>query len=227
MAFHLLPTRRQTFTRSARKGLAKSLLWPHAVRSRFPHPDALAASGFYHVAGTTTRCFHCALEVDDWAEGDDVHERHGDQCPSAVFARLKDLWLSGPEDKKSWVWGRHGRDWPRAKWLMQLRADSFTVGWPRAAEKGVPSTSEVSHARARACCFPAPGASTADAHCAPLAVLDLIAQQIAEAGWFFRPGSEGGGDDCVMCPYCTRTVEGWEAGDVPQYAPLPPSTALC
>ncbi|KAM0750078.1 hypothetical protein T439DRAFT_326047 [Meredithblackwellia eburnea MCA 4105] len=42
------------------------------------------------------------------------------------------------------------------------------------------------------------------------------AKEIADAGWFFRPGSEGGGDDTCVCPFCTRTVEGWEEGDVPK-----------
>lgn len=162
MAFHLLPTRRSTFTKTARKGLAKALLWPHPVRSKFPHPDVLAASGFYHVAGTTTRCFHCALEVDDWAEGDDVHERHGEQCPSAVFARLEDEWKAGVGDKKSWSWGDKGREWPRAKWLMDLRLQSFTVGWTRKGEKGIPSTGEVSRpsrpARAVVVCLSRTGA---------------------------------------------------------------------
>lgn len=39
--------------------------------------------------------------------------------------------------------------------------------------------------------------------------------QIAAAGWFFTPGAGNDSDDNCVCPFCTRTVEGWEQGDDP------------
>ncbi|KAL8279578.1 hypothetical protein RQP46_008140 [Phenoliferia psychrophenolica] len=182
MTFHLLPSRRQTFTKAARKGLSKALLWPHALKSKFPHPDSLAASGFYHTHGTSTTCFQCNLTIDDWNEGDDVHARHGDECPSAVFARLQLEWKDGLGDRKSWSWGPKGVDWPRSRHMNQVRRATFNLGWAKAGQHGVPTPNE-----------------------------------IADAGWFFRPADDGKGNglDACVCPYCTRTVEGWEAGDSP------------
>ena len=150
MTFHLLTSRRQTFNRSARKGLSKAQLWPYALKSKHPHPDSLALSGFHHTAGLATRCFECELEVDDWAEGEDVNERHlagSPGCASAVFAALVEQWQRGLGDKRTWTWGDRGRDWPTGTRLAELRRKSFELGWPKHGLKGVPTPDEVSSPR--------------------------------------------------------------------------------
>jgi hypothetical protein len=237
-SLHLYSSRRSTFNKT-RKGVNRALNWPHALTAAAAkvstiHPDHLAHAGFHCVptveAPTRSACFSCRVEIEQWTEGDDPDQIHLDQSPTCGYAVLRYLteqWPDGIRDKKEWdrAWGQESRDsslWPNSARMQSARLASFQVAasqsdlWPHDSQSGVPSPASVS--------FPGGGgggrgkqgmqilSADADLTC-PIGTTVCI--QIAAAGWFYRPGSGTDSDDNCICPYCTRTVEGWERGDNP------------
>ncbi|GAA6062770.1 hypothetical protein JCM10212_006883 [Sporobolomyces blumeae] len=196
----LTSSRRSTFHK-ARKGALRSQNWPFpltaaASRTSTVHPDHLARAGFYSTPTsddpTVTTCFACDVVVGVWEEGEDPMARH---VAAADEAQLDCPWASVQTASWEATGGLEGKDretdWPRC-WGDDGEMHPRGVAMERARKgtfaKGWPHHGEK-------------GVPTAD--------------DIASAGWYFRPGSDDESADRCVCPYCIRTVEGWEAGDDP------------
>jgi len=217
---HLIPTRRATYNKS-RKGAQRRLNWPHPLASSLAkpspssiHPQHLAAAGFHSTPTlqhpTRSTCFLCHIIVEEWIEGDSPLQRHlelNHHCGWAILQTILHRWAQGLRDHKDWTaaWGQRAEWWPKSDYINQARLASFDKGWPHQGDERVPSKEEV--------CYLAIRDSTL------LLLLTLTPSttttQIAAAGWFFAPGRDGDSDDQCICPFCTRTVEGWEQGDDP------------
>ncbi|SGZ30409.1 BQ5605_C048g12352 [Microbotryum silenes-dioicae] len=184
---HLYPTRRATYHKS-RKGASRSLNWPHpltkaASTTSSIHADHLSRAGFY----STPTSDH----------------------PSSTTCFLCDLvvdrWCEGDEPLLL-----HLTRSPHCGWailLSNMADDPNKIrkhwdwgidgsDWPRSDK--IQSARLMSFERG----WPHKGAKGVP-----------TVQQLASAGWWFRPEADEDAGDRCYCPYCTRTVEGWEAGD--------------
>ncbi|ORY52833.1 hypothetical protein BCR35DRAFT_18663 [Leucosporidium creatinivorum] len=192
---HLIPTRRATYNKS-RKGAQRALNWPFALASSAAkpspstiHPDHLAAAGFHSTPTaeqpTRSTCFLCEVVVEEWAEGDQPLEVHLELNDQCGWAVLQRILTT-------WTDGlREKKEWKgawgeRGEWWP--KSDYMISAREASFEKGWPHEGEK-------------GVPTKE--------------EIAAAGWFFAPGRDGDSDDQCICPFCTRTVEGWEEGDDP------------
>lgn len=169
----------------------KALQWPWPAESGASlASELMAAAGFHHCPTKAlplrTRCFLCALEVQDWADGEDPVATHVEMSPSCGWAVVKSSeWAEGVRPQSEWAgcWGEDGSGWPRSERWGRVREETFSVGWPHEGRAGFPTKEEV-----------------------------------AAAGWTFQADheeEEGVGVDRCVCPFCTRSVEGWEEGDDP------------
>ncbi|BGP25119.1 chromosome segregation protein, BIR1 [Rhodotorula toruloides] len=197
----LAPSRRATFHKSRKAASTKHLNWPYplsgaAAKLSTIHPDRLVEAGFYATPtdedATVTTCFACGVVVGMWEDGEDALYRHeaaaeeaGIQCPFAIVRRHG--------------WGEEGVDAPgRAR-------ENWDECWGEEGEWH-PRGERMSEARRGTFDVGWPhdgdsGVPTCD--------------EIAQAGWSFRPGPTAESADQCACIYCGRTVEGWEAGDDP------------
>ncbi|KAM0791649.1 hypothetical protein ACM66B_006085 [Microbotryomycetes sp. NB124-2] len=204
-SLHLVQSRRSTYHKS-RKGSQRALNWPFAVtgsqaNSSTIHPDKLAHNGLYSTptteSPTCSTCFACGAVVDKLDEGDDPiekhaqallaqHDTHTRACGWLTLKRIQQLWPEGLVD------GTHAdndKDWDKVlgdEW-RQPHSDRMLQARLDTFKHGWP------HEKTKGV---------------------PPKEQIAAAGWFFRPGTGDAVDNC-LCPFCTRTVEGWEAGDDP------------
>ncbi|SCV72303.1 BQ2448_4997 [Microbotryum intermedium] len=184
---HLYPTRRATYHKS-RKGASRSLNWPLALTKAASstssiHADHLSRAGFY----STPTSDH----------------------PSATTCFLCDVVIEEWEEGDEPV-SLHLERSPRCAWaiLLSNMADDPNkirkhwdwgndgTDWPRSDK--IQSARLMSFERG----WPHKGARGVP-----------TVQQLASAGWWFRPEADEEAGDRCYCPYCTRTVEGWEAGD--------------
>ncbi|KAK4047054.1 hypothetical protein OIO90_006338 [Microbotryomycetes sp. JL221] len=199
---HLVQSRRATYHKS-RKGAQRPLNWPFALTGTTAsnssiHPDKLADNGLYSTPddqdATKSTCFCCGTVVTQLSDGDDLVERH--QTALERNARQDTLcgWLTL---KKLQI------EWPQGV----LEAKQATSTWSQVLgdEWSQPNSTRLQQARQSSfnVGWPHEGEKGVPTK-----------QQIAAAGWFFRPGLGDASDNC-LCPFCTRTVEGWEEGDDP------------
>ncbi|BGP16712.1 hypothetical protein JCM10213_009129 [Rhodosporidiobolus nylandii] len=195
---HLAPARRATYHKT-RKGANKALNWPYpltaaAAKNSSIHPDRLVAAGFYCTPTaddpTVTTCFLCEVVVGEWEEGEEPLYRHQ---AAAEEAGLSCGWATVCQ--ASWgeqgVEGRDKRDWEEA-WgedgVLHPRGDTMSSAREETFRLGWP------HEGVK-------GVPTKE--------------EIAAAGWYFRPGNADDSNDQCACTYCGRIIEGWEAGDDP------------
>ncbi|GAA5925744.1 baculoviral IAP repeat-containing protein [Sporobolomyces koalae] len=199
-SLHLNTSRRSTFHKT-RKGVHRSQNWPFpltaaASKSSTIHPDHLAQAGFYSTPtaddSTVTTCFACEVAVGVWEEGEDPLSRH---LAAVEEAELECPWATIQEASWESTGGLEGKgssaEWERY-WGPEGKLHPRGEIMDR-ARKGTFALGWPNHGKA--------GVPTAD--------------EIASAGWYFRPGSTAESADRCVCPYCIRTVEGWEEGDDP------------
>ncbi|GAA5983783.1 hypothetical protein JCM10908_005926 [Rhodotorula pacifica] len=202
-ALHLASARRATFNKT-RKGANKTLNWPYpltaaAARTSSIHPDRLVEAGFYctptHGDPTVTTCFLCEIVIGQWEEGEDPLYRHQAAIDEA---EIQCGWLTVLSES----WTKDGvadgiDNVPRETWPelwggegAEMHPRGERMAWARLAtfRLGWPHEGD-------------DGVPTKE--------------EIAAAGWVFRPGSEEESQDQCACIYCGRTVEGWEEGDDP------------
>ncbi|KAL7339470.1 hypothetical protein BJY59DRAFT_726790 [Rhodotorula toruloides] len=198
----LAPSRRQTFHKSRKAASTKHLNWPYplsgaAAKSSSIHPDRLVEAGFYSTPidddPTVTTCFACGVVVGMWEEGEDALFRHeaaaeeaGIRCPFATVRRHG--------------WGEEGVDAPGRE------RESWDECWGEEGEWH-PRGERMNEARRGT--FDVGWPYDDDGDGVP------TRDEIAAAGWSFRPGPTAESADQCACIYCGRTVEGWEAGDDP------------
>lgn len=190
MALHLPAPRRASY-----KKKPKALAWPHPLTRSTIHPDLLTLHGFHHTPTIAqpalTTCFLCEVVVE-WSEGDDPSSVHLDKAPECGWAVLRsESW----EKDKGATGEARGKDWD---W-----ESTSALPWPR-QEESFPGNERL--ARAREMTFSAGW---------PAGKGVPTSEEIAKAGWYFRPGNEEDEGDRCVCAYCERAVEGWEKGDDP------------
>ncbi|BGP02487.1 chromosome segregation protein, BIR1 [Rhodosporidium toruloides NP11] [Rhodotorula toruloides] len=195
-------SRRQTFHKSRKAASTKHLNWPYplsgaAAKTSSIHPDRLVEAGFYSTPidedATVTTCFACGVVVGMWEEGEDALFRHeaaaeeaGIRCPFATVRRH--------------AWGEEGVDAPGRE------KENWDEYWGDEGEWH-PRGERMNEARRGT--FDVGWPHDDDEGGVP------TRDEIAAAGWSFRPGPTAESADQCACIYCDRTVEGWEAGDDP------------
>ncbi|GAA5990824.1 hypothetical protein JCM5350_005129 [Sporobolomyces pararoseus] len=199
---HLSTARRATFHKNRKGASTKPLNWPYPLtaaesKRSTVHPDHLAAVGFYSIPEeedpTRTKCFSCQVEVAQWEEGEDPLFRHleavkeDDEIDGCPWATILQV------------------SWAHEGGLEGKTREEWEGCW---GEKGELHPRGEIMERARRGTFehgwPHHGKKKMP-----------TAEDIAGAGWYFSPNPLEEDSDVVCCPYCARTVGGWEEGDDP------------
>ncbi|KAK4047231.1 hypothetical protein OIV83_005533 [Microbotryomycetes sp. JL201] len=201
----LVQSRRATYHKS-RKGQQRALNWPfpltgHAANASTVHPDRLADCGLYSTptldSPTCSTCFACSAVIAQLQDGDDPVEKHLQALDASTGEPAVCGWLTLKRIQHSWPEGvidAITRDGDSSDWAAILGDE-----WRQ------PHSKRLNEARSHTFEYGWP-------HEGQTGIPSK--QEIAAAGWFFRPGPGDAVDNC-LCPFCTRTVEGWEAGDDP------------
>lgn len=143
---HQHASRTASFTKK-RPATQRALRWPFTKKSSLA-PDALASAGFHHCPTEAnplrTRCFLCACEVDDWAEGDDPIGVHLEAAPACAWVVVKSEEWGGLLPREEWaaIWGEDGSGWPKSERWVRAREETFEGVWPHEGEAGFKSGKE-------------------------------------------------------------------------------------
>ncbi|GAA5864180.1 hypothetical protein JCM3774_001247 [Rhodotorula dairenensis] len=203
-ALHLASARRATYNKT-RKGANKALNWPYpltaaAARTSSIHPDRLVEAGFYctptHDDPTVTTCFLCEIVIGQWEEGEDPLYRHQAAIDEA---EIRCGWLDVLSQSRTRDGGTDGG-------IAHVPRDTWPVIWGGQGAEMHPRGERMTWARLATFRLGWPHEGVRGVP---------TKEDIAAAGWVFRPGAEEESQDQCACIYCGRTVEGWEEGDDP------------